>query len=250
MDGVPRAPKGTQSAKVHFVIDVDFNLTVTATIESTGRTKQLGMVKLLGIIPPAVKNPFPTQAESANFNKITAKSINDFLADVFEGKTPASARAERKIKGTDVNLNLNLSSKEAQTGVERKIHFPREEVCSVCSGSGVKLGSEPSSCATCGGVGRVREPTQTPGGSVVSVQTCPTCNGRGEIFPSSASCENCLGEGKYYRQYPLNVVVPAGTERGSTIEFPGMGNLGKNDGPRGDVHVTVSVKRFFGFFII
>ncbi len=250
MDGVPRAPKGTQSAKVHLDIDVDSNLTITATIESTGRTKQLGKVNLLGITPPPVKNPFPSQADIANFNKNMPKWINDFFVDLFEGKMPASMRVERKIKGTDIKLNLSISAKEAQAGIERKIHFPREEACSLCFGQGIKPGSEPMQCTTCGGTGNLREKEQTAVGIVVSAQTCPTCKGRGKIFSSSSSCEKCHGEGKYFRQYPLNVVVPAGTEGGSTIEFSAMGNLGKNDGPRGDVHVKVSIKRFFGLFII
>ncbi|MBN1966839.1 MAG: molecular chaperone DnaJ, partial [Anaerolineae bacterium] len=74
----------------------------------------------------------------------------------------------------------------------------------------------------------------------ISVNTCPRCQGRGEIITDP--CENCNGSGRQRANRTLTVDVPAGVDDGMRIRYQGEGEPGENGGPPGNLYVTIHVR--------
>ena len=114
--------------------------------------------------------------------------------------------------------------------------MPTSVVCENCSGSGAKAGTTPTSCRTCGGVGKVRA-TQ---GFFTIERTCPACQGRGETIETP--CPSCNGAGRVTRERTLSVTIPIGVEDGTRIRLAGEGEAGLRGGPPGDLYIFLSIK--------
>ncbi|KAJ0006864.1 hypothetical protein Pint_30794 [Pistacia integerrima] len=63
-------------------------------------------------------------------------------------------------------------------------------------GAGVKPGTKPSKCTTCGGQGQAVSSARTPFGVFQQVMTSSSCNGTGEVF---TPCNTCSGDGRVSR---------------------------------------------------
>ena len=90
----------------------------------------------------------------------------------------------------------------------------------------------------CSGV--VKTTQRTPFGVVQSNGPCNKCGGKGKIVHTP--CSNCRGMGSIRRAHKITVGVPQGIDDGQTISLRGLGNIGVNGGPKGDVLVTVIVQ--------
>ena len=154
-----------------------------------------------------------------------------------------SRRAPRR--GADLRYDLTLEFEEAIFGAEKQLEFGRQDVCSVCHGTGAEPGTAPTRCSTCQGSGEVRQVRQTFLGSMVNVTTCPNCGGRGETVTSP--CRGCSGTGVERRQVSRSVEIPPGVDNGTQIRIGGEGEPGANNGPRGDLYVVIRAKahRYF-----
>ncbi len=130
------------------------------------------------------------------------------------------------------------------TGTERDVEFTRLDVCEVCGGTGAKAGTEPETCPTCGGRGKVQQAGM--GGMFRMVTVCPTCRGRGTIIKEH--CPACKGKGRVPRKRVLSVKIPAGIHEGQAVRVQGEGEPPPLEasptgaGVRGDLHVVVRVK--------
>jgi DnaJ-class molecular chaperone len=71
-------------------------------------------------------------------------------------------------------------------------------------------------------------------------ETCPTCAGKGEV--GNRICPACAGVGTTERTKRLEVKIPPGVDNGSRVRVAGEGQPGTNGGPRGDLHLVVSLK--------
>jgi molecular chaperone DnaJ len=74
-----------------------------------------------------------------------------------------------------------------------------------------------------------------------STTTCNKCGGTGKIVHQP--CSSCRGNGLVNRQRKISVAIPAGIDDGQTISLRGQGHAGKNGGGRGDLLITVSLRR-------
>jgi len=74
-----------------------------------------------------------------------------------------------------------------------------------------------------------------------SQETCPTCNGSGEI--AGAVCHVCQGQGAVLRPKRLEVKIPAGARDGTRVRLASEGSSGVGGGPRGDLYVVVRVRK-------
>ena len=108
--------------------------------------------------------------------------------------------------------------------------------CEACTGSGAKSGTAPTTCRTCGGVGKVRAAQ----GFFTIERTCPTCQGRGEVIETP--CPACNGSGRVTRERTLSVTIPEGVEDGTRIRLAGEGEAGLRGGPAGDLYIFLSIK--------
>lgn len=143
-------------------------------------------------------------------------------------------------RGQDLGQKLSLTFEEAVFGVEKVLEFDRDEVCTVCRGSGAEPGTKPTRCSACDGKGEVRQVRQTFLGSMVQVATCPTCNGSGEII--GTPCKQCRGKGLERKRVKKTVPIPAGVDTGTQIRLAGEGQPGQNGGPNGNFYVEMEVK--------
>lgn len=71
-------------------------------------------------------------------------------------------------------------------------------------------------------------------------ETCPTCNGLGEV--RGQLCPTCDGTGVVRRTKTLEVTIPAGIASGKRVRMAGQGGPGLNGGAAGDVNLIVTVR--------
>lgn len=164
-------------------------------------------------------------------------TFTDIFEDIFEGFFGSFGfRKNRPTKGADLRYDITITLEEAALGVEKTIKFPRTEECSNCNGSGLKPGTEPIICPSCGGSGYVR---YSQGFFSVS-RTCSKCGGAGKIIKEP--CSICGGSGKVKVERQLTIKIPAGVDTGSKLKVTGEGEIGQYGGPRGDLYIWINVK--------
>lgn len=163
--------------------------------------------------------------------------FSDIFEDIFgEMMGGRSRRSGGRERGADLRYNMEITLEEAFSGKTAQIRVPTSVTCDECSGSGAKPGSKPTTCATCGGNGRVRAAQ----GFFSIERTCPTCHGRGQTI--SDPCTKCGGQGRVVEERSLSVNIPAGIEDGTRIRLAGEGEAGLRGGPSGDLYIFLSVK--------
>lgn len=74
-----------------------------------------------------------------------------------------------------------------------------------------------------------------------TTRTCSACHGTGEIIQEP--CETCHGRGKVRKQPKIKVKIPAGIDDNQTVVLRAEGEPGEKGGPKGDLYITVKIKR-------
>ena len=160
--------------------------------------------------------------------------FDSFFGDV------AGRRRRGPQRGRDIETKVGLPFEEAAFGVEREVEVNRIEGCSQCSGSGSEPGTTPNTCATCRGMGQVRQSQQTMFGNFSQVAPCPACKGRGSIITNP--CDACRGLGTERRKRRIAVKIPAGVETGMQVRLTGEGDSSPDGGPSGNLYLTMNVE--------
>jgi len=166
-----------------------------------------------------------------------ASAFSDVFEDLF-GDFMGGQRGggrQRAMRGSDLRYNLKISLEEAYGGLQKSITVPTSVVCEECHGTGAEGGSEPQTCPTCSGMGKVRAQQ----GFFTVERTCPTCGGVGQIVKSP--CRACGGAGRQEKEKALSVNIPAGVETGTRIRLSGEGEAGMRGGPPGDLYIFIQV---------
>lgn len=172
------------------------------------------------------------------------EDLGDIFGDLFGfnmGGRGAGRTATRVHKGRDLHYDLTLEFEEAVFGKETQVTIQRRESCGDCKGTGAAGGRGPTTCPQCQGRGQVRYQQ----GFFSIARTCPECGGTGSVVKDP--CPTCRGDGRVAKERNVSVKVPAGVEDGTRIRYQGEGDVGRNDGPAGDLYVELSVKphKFF-----
>ncbi len=161
--------------------------------------------------------------------------FEDLFGDFMGGRGGAGPRS-RAQRGSDLRYNLRVTLEEAYAGVQKSINVPTSVACGSCSGTGAEGGSEPQTCPTCSGMGKVRAQQ----GFFTVERTCPTCAGAGQIVKNP--CRTCQGAGRVEKERQLSVNIPAGVETGTRIRLAGEGEAGMRGGPSGDLYIFIEVR--------
>lgn len=161
------------------------------------------------------------------------------INDIFENFGFGSGGRGKETRGRDISIEINLKFKEAIFGTSRTVLITKNHLCSECNGSGAKKGFGMTTCATCGGNGKIRETRQSIMGSFTTVRECSICHGTGEI--PKERCGKCAGSGLERKQEEINFKVPAGLENGEVIRMPGRGEAMPHGQP-GDLYIKVFVE--------
>lgn len=174
--------------------------------------------------------------------------FSDFgdLGDIFSsffggGARGASRRNNGPRKGADLNLNMEITFEEAFLGVEKEVIITRNETCTTCNGSGAKPGTSVTKCSVCNGTGQVRQVQNTILGQMQTTRTCNNCHGTGEVIKEP--CDNCRGKGTIRKQPKIKIKIPAGIDDNQTVVLRGEGEPGEKGGPKGDLYITVRIKK-------
>ncbi|MGI9373247.1 MAG: molecular chaperone DnaJ [Hyphomicrobiales bacterium] len=182
-------------------------------------------------------------AGGAGFGPDFSSSMSDIFEDLFGefmGGGGAAGGRQRgggssASRGSDLRYNMEIDLADAYLGKTAEIRVPTSVACDVCSGSGAKPGSSPTTCATCGGHGQVRAQQ----GFFTIQRTCPSCHGEGQTI--SDPCADCSGQGRITKNRTLSVNIPAGVEDGTRIRLAGKGEAGMRGGPAGDLYIFISI---------
>lgn len=169
--------------------------------------------------------------------------LGDIFSSFFGGGARTNSRQQERgpRKGADLNLNLELSFEEAFLGVEKEIVITRPETCAVCHGSGARPGTTVTKCSVCNGTGTVRQVQTTILGQMQTTRTCTNCHGTGEVIKEP--CDNCKGKGTVRKQAKIKVKIPAGIDDNQTVVLRGEGEPGEKGGAKGDLYITVRLKK-------
>ena len=163
-------------------------------------------------------------------------AFGDIFGDVFGDIFGVGRRGRSQVyRGADLRYELELSLEKAVFGDTVNIDFATLAECGECAGSGSAKGAKPATCDTCRGAGQVRMQQ----GFFTVQQTCPRCNGRGQVITDP--CGSCRGQGRVRKQKTLAVKVPAGVDTGDRIRLSAEGEAGRNGGPPGDLYVEIRV---------
>jgi len=169
-----------------------------------------------------------------DFSSAFSDVFEDLFGD-FMGRGGGNGR-NRAQRGSDLRYNLRVSLEESFKGVQKTINVPSSVTCEVCRGTGAEGATEPVTCPTCSGMGKVRAQQ----GFFTVERTCPTCNGQGQIVKNP--CKACGGAGRVEKERALSVNIPAGVETGTRIRLAGEGEAGMRGGPTGDLYIFIEVK--------
>jgi len=171
----------------------------------------------------------------ADFSASMSAMFDDLFGEFMGAQRRPRQRSARE-RGADLRYNMEITLGEAYEGKTAQIRVPTSVTCEACSGSGAKAGTSPTSCRTCGGIGKVRASQ----GFFTIERTCPTCQGRGETIETP--CPSCSGAGRVTRERTLSVTIPIGVEDGTRIRLAGEGEAGLRGGPPGDLYIFLSIK--------
>jgi molecular chaperone DnaJ len=180
---------------------------------------------------------------TADFQGINMNGFGSIFDEIFKGfggfggfGSGFQQRSGPK-RGENLRISINLSFDEAFFGAEKEIAFERKVACQTCKGSAAAPGTSPVRCKTCGGRGQVM---RSMGGFMTVSQTCPRCQGLGEVIETP--CKDCKGTGLQTERLEVKIPIPAGIEDGMGQRIRGHGNAGPRGGPHGDLIVMFNVE--------
>ena len=165
----------------------------------------------------------PTQFDFGSLSDLFSAFFGDDLFGV-------GGRAART-RGGDVAANVEIELAEAATGVKREVPFPVAVACATCRGSGARPGTQPATCPTCAGAGRMQHVSRSAFGEFVRTQTCRQCAGTGRVIDDP--CPECRGDGRLIEERALEIEIPPGIHDGQQIRISGEGHAGGDGGRAG-----------------
>ena len=178
----------------------------------------------------------PRGAGQGDFASAFSDVFDDLFGDFMGGRGGAGRRSAAQ-RGNDLRYNLRINLEDAYTGLQKTINVPTAVACGSCKGTGAEGGSEPQTCPTCSGMGKVRAQQ----GFFTVERTCPTCSGMGQTIKNP--CKTCHGQGRVEKEKSLSVNIPAGVETGTRIRLAGEGEAGMRGGPAGDLYIFIEVNQ-------
>jgi len=170
----------------------------------------------------------PPQPRHSNVNDIFESFGFDGMFNSFFG-----GGHQRAPRGRDFLVDLSISFEEAVHGCIKPIVIHNSQHCDACGATGAPPGASPVNCGTCQGIGRVE---MRQGFFSVST-TCAACGGVGKVIEEKCPC--CAGQGIIDGEETLSVKLPPGINSGGKIRVYEKGELGPG-GP-GDLLVRIHV---------
>jgi molecular chaperone DnaJ len=145
----------------------------------------------------------------------------------------------------DILFQLNISLKEADSGVSKTIKYPRYAKCDHCKGKGYEPNTKVKKCDKCNGKGKINKVQQTFFGNFQTSSVCDKCNGTGEIYEKD--CVKCKGKGSIKITETKEIKIPQGIRNQDKIRFEGFGDTFYAKEDPGDLIILVNVQNNTNF---
>ncbi|MFC1686442.1 molecular chaperone DnaJ [Patescibacteria group bacterium] len=176
--------------------------------------------------------------QGANFDFGDLGGFGDIFESMFGGT--GARKSYEPQRGNDLEINLEVSFKEAVFGVTNKIKIEKQILCGHCGGNGAEPNTKLKTCPKCNGQGTIRNARRTLFGQFVQETVCNQCHGEGKI--PEKPCKECKGKGQAKDEQSIEIKIPAGIENGTTLRLGGAGNAGEKGAQSGDLFVNIFVK--------
>ena len=124
-----------------------------------------------------------------DFGSAFSDVFDDLFGDFMGGRGGGGRRSAAQ-RGNDLRYNLRINLEDAFAGLQKTVTVPTAVGCGSCNGTGAEGGSEPQTCPTCSGMGKVRAQQ----GFFTVERTCPTCSGMGQTIKDP--CTTCHGHSR------------------------------------------------------
>jgi molecular chaperone DnaJ len=173
--------------------------------------------------------------DPGSFSDIFEEMFGDFMGGGGRGRGGGGGASGAQ-RGSDLRYTLEVSLEQAFKGTKANLNIPLLAECDICHGSGAEPGTSVETCPTCNGRGVVRAQS----GFFTVERPCHTCGGTGKIIKHP--CKGCGGQGRKRKDKKLEVNIPAGVDDGTRIRLAGEGEAGVRGGQSGDLYVEISVK--------
>lgn len=170
--------------------------------------------------------------------------LGDIFENIFTGGGPFGGRGTNVRRGSDIQVDLQISFKESIFGATRAVKLTKNSQCKTCSGTGAKNEKETIQCETCNGKGKIHETKRSLLGTFTAVRECSNCFGKGSI--PKEKCETCQGSGVVKDTEEIKLTIPAGIQNGEMIRLAGYGEA-VSHGVTGDLYIRVHVEPHPGF---
>jgi molecular chaperone DnaJ len=172
--------------------------------------------------------------EGFNFSDSGTSSFSDLIDNLF-GRRGGQVRFAPE-KGEDLSYSMKIGFEDSLKGLQTRIKINHLADCFDCRGQGTRSKSGPKACPVCRGTGQAH----LQRGSMRFSTPCPSCGGTG--LERGQACPTCGGKGAQERAETIQVRIPAGVDTGSRVRIPGKGQAGRNNGPAGDLYITIEVE--------
>ena len=139
-----------------------------------------------------------------------------------------SGGGQRRVKGSNLRIQVKLTLEEIANGVEKKVIVKRK-----VQAPGVSY----KTCSTCNGQGQVMRVTNTILGRMQSASTCPTCGGSGQILDKKPA--NSDSQGMIVNDETVSIKIPAGVADGMQLKVSNKGNDAPGNSVPGDLIVVI-----------
>ena len=183
----------------------------------------------------AFQNGAASRQGGAGFDGFGA-GFSDIFDEMFGDFVGGRRSGGDNRRGDVLRYNMKITIEEAFKGRHAEVQIPNTVGCEDCSGSGAKAGSQPVTCKTCQGQGRVR----VQQGFFTIERACSACAGAGRVIENP--CGTCRGNGRVQKEKTLSVNIPAGVEDGTRIRLAGEGEAGARSAPPGDLYIFLAIE--------
>ncbi len=158
------------------------------------------------------------------------------IFDSFFGGFGGGPEAESNRKGASKKTTVRVTFEEAARGTEKELHIQNYTACSGCNGLGAKSRNGIQTCRTCQGRGQILESR----GFFSMSSPCPNCRGAGQMIVDP--CKQCGGSGRKKEKQEIKVRIPAGVDTGMRLKMSGHGDAGEAGGEPGDLYIDIEVE--------
>ncbi len=165
-------------------------------------------------------------------------NIEDILNEFFSGFGFGRKQPEVR-QGSDIQVEIEISLKDAFFGIEKEIAYKRYKVCPKCNGAGSVGSQEFITCPVCNGTGKVKEIKSTFFGAFSKVKTCSNCQGTGKV-PKNP-CPICYGSGRVLEKDKIKIKIEKGVADSQILKISEKGNAGYRGATPGDLYVIIHI---------